>query len=163
MPMLFPEGFTGFHQKGTVIHPTFDPIVFKTVCFAAARQLGGRVIVMEYAKETPNFHCATLAWGHDSNQVTLLCNRLFWIVGFCKPRAPGCCANEYVDAPKFAEVIGRMCDWRILSKQDLEAVIDDTMLSAMSVFDREVIETANRKGYFTPSRTIGDVLFHYWD
>jgi hypothetical protein len=161
--MQFPEGFTGFFKKGVVEHPTFDPVIFKSICFTAARQLGSSVLGIEYAKETPNFHCATLKWGCDSNQVSLLCNRHFWIVGFSKPRTSGSCINEYVDAPKLAEVLGQMCNWQILSKQYLNTPLDEALLSTMSPFDREVIETANRKGYLTPSRTIGDVMFHYWD
>lgn len=161
--MIFPRGFTGhFDSKSEIVSP-IDLAGFKSVCFAAARQLGGKVVGLEVANVTPNFHCATLEWGQASRQVSVLCNRHYWIVGLSKPRLPGECITEYVDAPELASVLCQLSDWLVVAKTELEAAVSEEMLRSMHPDDRQAIESARRQGWFTPAGTVGDVLFHHWD
>lgn len=159
--MEFSDGFTGFFGSAQSPLPSVDPAVFKSMCFAAARALGGHIVDFEFAGVTPNFHCATIEWGYATARVSVLCNRQCYTVGFCRPHDGY--DIEYLDSPELANALGRVCDWQILSKAELETVVDESILSQMSEFDRNVIETARHKRWFGANRTVGDVMFHYWD
>lgn len=159
--MIFPAGFTGFRDASEAPIPSIDIADFKCVCFAVARILGGNVLAFDLANVTPNFHCATIEWGHEPKQASILCNRHYAIAGFCKPRSD--CAIEYIDSVDLASALTQVCDWQVLTKEDLETVVDKAALKSMSPADRQAIETARRKGWFSPARTVGDVLFHFWD
>jgi hypothetical protein len=163
MSMIFPPGFTGFFGKKdeSVSVCQVDSGRFKAVCFAAARELSGLVQGFVFPDVTPNFLRAKLQWDHGSQRISLLCNRQFWIVGFCKPSES--CALEYVDCPELAEVLRRLSDWQILTKAELDSVVDERAIASMNATDRQVIERARRRGSFRPARTDGDLLYHYWD
>lgn len=159
--MIFPRGFTGIFDAESRPVPEVDRGKFKAVCFAAARELDGRVLGFSFADVTPNFHRATVEWGHGSQRVSVLCNRHYWIIDFCEPSETF--PLDYLDAPELTEVLRSLSDWQILTKAELEIVVDDSALALMDFADRRVIEMARRKSWFTPARTVGDVLFHCWD
>jgi hypothetical protein len=160
--MIFPDGFTGFGD-GRNLLPAIDLRVFKSVCHAAARILGGKVISFEFAEVTPNFHRALIEWGYESKRVSVLCNRAHYLVAFCEPKLPHTCVNEYVDAPVLAAAFSQVSDWKIFSKAQLETVVDEEMVQSMSESDRKTIERSRRKGWFGPTRTVGDFFFHCSD
>jgi hypothetical protein len=159
--MVFPGGFTGFFGRKDAWVPEVDSRRFKAVCFAAARELKGCVQGFVFPNVTPNFLRANLEWDHGSQRISVLCNRHHWIVGFCKPSES--CELEYVDCSELAEVLGRLSDWQILTKAELDSVVDEKVLASMDAVDRREIERARCKGSLTPARTVGDVLYHYWD
>ena len=159
--MNFPAGFVGFVPPA---HPTVGVGIFKTICYAAARELGGKVLSFEFANITPNYHCASLEWGYDAQEVRILCNRWYWIVGFAKPKKQiGDIFPEYIDSAELANVLRLLSDgWVILSKAELEAVVDESALASMDEEDREWIEKGRRKGWwFGPDRTVGDFIFNH--
>jgi hypothetical protein len=163
--MIFPDGFTGFRGPKELPHPAIDLSIFKSVCHAAARILNGKVAGFEFADITPNFHRAGLEWGYEPSRVDVICNRGFYIVAFCRPRRGPSIVNEYVDAPDLAAALARVSDWQILSKAEVESVVDDAAVKSMSEADRWVVESARRKSWFWfgPTRTVGDLLFHWSD
>lgn len=161
--MIFPDGFAGFRRWEELPFPSIDLGVFKSVCYAAARVLGGKVVNFEFANVTPNFHRALIEWGYEPKRVSVLCNRAHYLVALCEPKPPHSCANEYLDAPELAAAFSQVSDWKIFSKAELEAVVDDEMVQSMSEPDRRTVERAHRKGWFGPSRTVGDLIFHYSD
>src|SRR4051794_36291309 len=113
--MLFPKGFTGFGSGLSEINVA----EFRTVCFEAARELSGKLFNVEIANVTPNFHLATIRWGYDLQTVSILCNRRYWIVGFCQPLERNSCIIHYVDAPELTEVLKRISEWTLLTKAEL--------------------------------------------
>jgi hypothetical protein len=161
--MGFPDGFTGFYRLGEAPHPSVDVRIFKSTCYAAARLLDGRVVEFSFAHVIPNFHSAIFEWGHEPHRVALLCNQAYYIVAFCKPWLPDCCLNEYVDAAELASALAQVSDWQVLSKAEVETVLDEAAIQSMSDMDRKVVDSARRKGWFGPTRTVGDFLFHYSD
>jgi hypothetical protein len=105
----FPPGFTGFYNAGDQwAPPQVDPAQFKTICYRAARELKGCVQDIDFPEIVPNFLRADLEWSHGSERVAVLCNRQYWIVGFCKP--PDSCELEYIDCPVLAEILCRLTD-----------------------------------------------------
>jgi hypothetical protein len=161
--MDFPDGFTGFRRWEELPHPAIDLSVFKSVCYAAARALGGTVVSFEFAKVTPNFHGALIEWGYEPKRVSVLCNRAHYLVAFCEPKPPHSCGNEYMDEPELAAAFAQVSDWRVITKTELETVVDDEMIRSMSEPDRQTVERARRKGWFGPCETVGDLIFHYFD
>src|ERR1700738_1473783 len=101
--MIFPKGFTGFSDPKDRPIGVLDIGEFKSVCFQVARELRGKLTEFEIANVTPSFHCATLEWQSELTRISILCNCHSCVVGLCKPRQPGCCSHEYVDAPAIAD------------------------------------------------------------
>lgn len=159
--MRLPPGFTGFHSVDEASASTVDPAVLRSICYAVARILGGEISSFEVAEVTPNFHTATIVWGFGPTRVSLLCNRNVPLIALSKPRHGY--ELEWVDSVEFAEALGRVSDWQLLSKQQLETVVDEALLNVMDGVDRRTIETARRSRWFGPARTVGDVAFHFWD
>jgi len=161
--MTFPDGFAGFRRLEELPFPSIDLGVFEAVCYAAARVLAGRVVEFELANVTPNFHSALIEWGFEPKRASVLCNRAHYIVAFCQPKLRHSCVNEYIDAPELAAAFSQVSNWKILLKAELETVVGDAAVHSMSEPDRRMIEKARRKGWFGPTRTVGDLIFHYSD
>src|SRR5690242_15032731 len=110
--MVFQRGFTGFGSD----LPEIDATAFKAICFEVARRLHGEITAFNAAEVTPNFHCATISWDHGRKTASVLCNRQYWLVGFCEAMEPNSCRLRYTDAPQLAEVLFQISDWTLLSK-----------------------------------------------
>jgi hypothetical protein len=156
-----PPGFAGFWRQSDEMPPAIDLSVFKSICYTAARLLNGKLLQMEFANVTPNFHRALFEWGFDQKRLWLLCNRAYFLIAFRNPCTER--VDEYEDSPELAEVLAKISDWRILSRAELETVVDDSALESMAEQDRRTIDRARRKNLGSPARTVGDVIFHYWD
>lgn len=160
--MTLPPGFTGFHGPHLQTEAPFvDLSHFKTGCHAAARALDGRVAAFREAQITPSFHQAVLEWDHGNRTVVVLCNRHHWLVALSAPLAG--CVITFIDEPVLQSELQRLTGWRVLSKAELETPLTEMMLATLAPGDRYAIETARRKKWFSPARTVGDVIFHFWD
>jgi len=157
--MIFPRGFTGFGPN----LPEIDVSQFKAVCFELGRRLNGEITAFKAAEVTPNFHCATIRWDHRRKTASLLCNRQYWLVGFCEAMQPNSCQLQYTDAPQLAEVLRQICEWTLFSKAALESPLDEMILASMHETDRQIIQRTRRARRFSPANTIGDAVFNFWD
>jgi hypothetical protein len=157
--MVFPRGFTGFGSD----LPQIDVSGFKASCFELGRRLDGDIAEFKSAELTPNFHFATIRWDHGRKTASVLCNRQYWMVGFCEAMQPNSCRLQYIDVPQLAEVLRRISDWTLISKAELESPLDAAALASMHETDRQTIDHARRKRWFSPANTVGDAVFNYWD
>jgi len=148
-----PKGVTGFNAPDGGV-----PVKrFKAACYAAARQVAGRVHQVRTAYEwvTPNFHEALMTVGYRLEMVRVLCNAHYPIIGFATPAAfEGDAHLKFIDCPELAEALS--AEFSIITRQDACASVAEELVAQLG--DAELHEI----GYWQPQR-IGDVIFNYWD
>lgn len=150
--MILPCGVTGFRRAQAVPLPSTDFAAFKAVCYEASRQVGGLVLLAESCdgKVTPNFHRARVSF--RGKVVDVLCNAHYPLVAFAEPLDGGSVTLTFLDVP---ELEGPLV-WRILKPVELHEPILAEALSLLSEAERAQVKSWKAK-------TIGDVVFNFWD
>ena len=131
-----------------------DAGAFKTACYEAARRLSGRVRATRAAGPAANFHTVDLALA--GQQLTVLCNAHFSLIGFAEPISPGQQVFDFVDVPPLAEALKSQGRFEVLTATELDSPVTQESLSLLSPAELQQVQ------YWKP-RTIGQVVFNCWD
>jgi len=148
-----PKGVTGFDSTDEGV-----PVKrFMSACYAAARQVAGRVqqVRAAYERVTPNFHEALITLRDRPDIVRLLCNAHYPIVAFATPAAhDGDMRLEFSDCPELAAALS--AEFSIITRQEACAGVADELVAELGEAE------LHQMRYWRPQR-IGDVIFNYWD
>jgi hypothetical protein len=127
---------TGFRRVQAAPLPTSDFGAFKAVCYDASRRLGGLVLLAESCdgKVTPNFHRVGVSFRG-------------------KPLEGGILTLAFLEVP---ELEGPFVEWRVLKPGELYAPILPETLSLLSEAERAQVKSWKAK-------TVGEVIFNFWD
>ena len=151
--MALPCGITGFWRVGEQPPPATDINTFCRHCYEAARKLGGHVLSIEKPNHR-SFAVGTLAFPAD--QVAVLLNAQYPIIGFAEPAMSGELSLRFRDSAVLAEVFHELRVYAVLSASELERRPTSGDFGALS--EAELAQVA----YWRPQR-VGDVIFNYWD
>jgi hypothetical protein len=148
-------GVTGFEgREGPFASPPFsDWKTFHSHCYAAARIVCAKVHSIEDPFEGGKVCNYLLArFDFSDCSVTALLNRVYPILGFAKfPAEVG-----FIDCPKLAEAFASLGDYTVASGEELNRPLLRELCKDLAPRELKQIQ------YFRP-RTIGDVIFNYWD
>jgi len=148
-----PKGVTGFEAPDSGV-----PVKrFTAACHSAAQQVRGHVEFVRAAAGhvTPNFHEASVSWNDGAGKARVLCNAHHPIVAFASPvTGEGDTRIEFVDCPELASAFD--AGFHILNHKEASAAISPEALVQLS--EAELVQMR----YWDP-RTIGDLVFNFWD
>lgn len=148
MTLILPTCITGF-SYGDCPAPGSDVSVFQTVCFDYARQKGGACCVILGDAVTPNYHQATITI--HGRSIYVLLSRSYPVIGISKFEP---FQYEYIDVPELTDLFPD--SYQIPSAAELNERFDMTLQPFLNKAERGEIN------YWQP-KTIGNVIFHYWD
>ncbi len=154
--MVLPQGIAGFRGKGDEAIPLSDLGALLSACYEAARKLGGKVMASEkpYSRRTNNFAIVTMEARGESFAIVL--NAHYPIVAFTEPFSPLQLKVRFTDNGPIREALELNGGFQILSKADLESKIAPEATSSLAAGEIDKIR------YWRP-RTIGEVIFNFWD
>ncbi|WP_214836426.1 hypothetical protein [Exiguobacterium sp. s36] len=148
MTLILPTCITGF-SYGDCPTPEFDDRKFKTVCFDYARQKGGTCSIILGDSVTPNYDQATITI--QGRSIYVLLSRVFPIIGISKLEP---FQYAFIDVPELTDLFSDT--YQIPTAAELNEQFDVTLQPLLTEAERNQIE------YWEP-KTIGNVIFHYWD
>lgn len=148
------RGSTGFRDARGRALTRVEPTLFRAVCFAAAREAGGRL--SEVAPATRRtFHSATVTEEHG-RRLTVLCHAHLPLIAFTEgPVPPGDPVPGFAPVPVWSDPF-RTAGFRLLEADELATPMTRADVTALA--STELAEI----GYHQPERA-GDALFNWWD
>ena len=154
--MQLPRGITGFYHPREGPPPTHDLRVFRGLCHAAARGLGGRVDpVADFAGlGVANFTGLTLEF--PSGPVVVLVNLYHPTIAFAEPGTLDIGPITFVDAPALTRQFRQDGSFLVLTAEEAMGPVGVSECELLAEAEREQMR------YWKP-RKIGEVIFNHWD
>ncbi len=150
--MRLPAGATGF--QGPPADLEVDVRALATICFHAARALGGTITAVVPASATPNFHSVDFV--HDRQHMTVLRHASLPFVAFADPCPPGHTELVFRDHPRLVAAVTQTSDLQVLTTEQLNSPLSAVDLRALHPDEHHQI------AYWKP-HTVGELLFNFWD
>lgn len=153
-----PRGATGFWDHDPL--PQTDPAAFASICYTAARHLGGRIEEITSRGTTPNFHRATISLSAD--RVSILAHRHLPLLAIAEPHpepeshADGAATVTFIDHRRTTAALAPESTFHLLSQDELQTDLSRVDLSALSRAELRQVD------YWQP-QTVGALLFNHWD
>ncbi|WP_070327654.1 hypothetical protein [Exiguobacterium aurantiacum] len=148
MTLILPECITGFSYSDCPA-PGSDIETFENICLDFASQKGGTCFFILGDGVTPNYEQANIRIGERT--IYVLLSHLYPVIGISKLEP---FQYEYIDVPELTDLFPDT--YQIPSAAELNERFDLSLQPFLSEVDRMQIE------YWNP-KTIGNVIFHYWD
>lgn len=148
MTLILPECITGFFN-GDYPAPGSDQRSFEKICLDFATERGGTCFFILGDGVTPNYHQANIKIGERT--IYVLLSEIYPIIGISKLEP---FQYEYIDVPELTDLFP--APYQIPSAAELNERFDLTLQPFLNDAEREQID------YWEP-KTIGNVIFHYWD
>lgn len=157
------KGITGFYDDNLKIdHKHINYDLFKKQCYELARKLRGEILFIDdvefYVQRS--FYIARIGEIRTLNEIEsfdILINMYYPIIGFSKIRETEKLNIDFIDIPNVNEFL--YDDYLALSKSQLEDEFEYNNKELNDVLYEYEIKQIN---YWKP-RTLGDVIFNYWD
>lgn len=147
-----PRGATGFRDHGTDPLPSMDTRVFASVCHEGARVARGRVVEITSPEVTPNFHKAVIRRGELS--VAVLGHIHLSLIAIAQVLTGSVVFTDGCD--DLEEALRSSGSLRLLARSELEIPI--------RLIDTSDLDRAERREItFWKPKTLGELLFNYWD
>jgi hypothetical protein len=152
--MRLPRGVTGFGRVEAGAAPP-DFAAFKPACHDAARRLRGTVLRTDSrdGRPTPNFHRVALSLPGGPAEV--ICNARYPLAAAIRPLEAGSTESTFLDVPGLAEALAEH-GFEVVPVADLNAPVRDEHLAGLASAERQ------QARYWEP-RTVGEVVFNFWD
>lgn len=152
-------GITGIHgwKDPTLEPPLTNLKSFHAHCHHAARATGAKVLTSRdpYEAGIPsNYAMARIVF--SNGVVAVFVNSVRPIIAFATDPAEGQIAFEYIDCPKLAEAFLAFGEYTIATSDELKTPLLREMWKKLAPAEQKRVQ------YFRP-RTVGEVLFNYWD
>jgi hypothetical protein len=103
---------------------------------------------------TPNFHTIDIA--HRRHQTAVLHHAALPLLAFAAPRSDNEAMLTFLDHHDLAAAINEVSDLQIMTAHQLSTPLTQTDLSDLHSSEHEQIN------YWRP-RTVGELLFNFWD
>ncbi|GGF90603.1 hypothetical protein [Paenibacillus abyssi] len=156
MAVLLLDGVSGFFGEGS---PEVNSLHFKKLCYMLANYSKGKLLSFEEPHVSQNFYKAELGLEDGSTFILLNCSYPF--VAFAS-------TVQYFDIEYVEDSLSSVVDafsngFRVLSADALnqQLILDErthTLLNENSLNKEEL----NQIFYWKP-KTVGDVIFNFWD
>ncbi|MFE1314809.1 hypothetical protein [Streptomyces sp. NPDC058755] len=151
--MRLERGATGFWGHGDERVSVTDVTLFRSVCWEAARRIGGRVSELAFAGAS-SFHALTIT--SRAEEYVVLCHAHLPVIAFANVHpVPGQPLSGFVDPPPWVDDLG-VAGFRCLSVEDLR-----TPMAKVDVTELAEAELTQIR-YWHPA-VLSDLLFNWWD
>jgi hypothetical protein len=156
MSIRLQTGITGFLEDPRQSPPMSDFRAFRSVCYAAARALGGSIVACEepYGRGANNFAIVTVKL--QTQTVAVMLNAHFHLVGFAEPSSIDQQEIRFLGSPELAQAIASSDKFKVLDAEALQANVTAEAEGALSPGEISQVR------YWKPRR-IGDIIFNFWD
>jgi hypothetical protein len=136
---------------------------FKTLCYAAAIAVQGKVIEFQEADASRNFHRLLMEMNAPKSCVQVFLNEIYPLIAFAAPTKYTFNLEFIIDVPALSQHFSGARfgnQYRVLSKQELETLFDfaNEKSYAHLLLPAEVSQIK----YWCPQR-VGDIIFNFWD
>lgn len=137
--------------------PLTNLAAFRSHCHHAARVTGAKVMSIRdpYDGGNPSNY-AIARFEFSDGVVAVFVNSVRPIIAFAKDPAEGQIGFEYIDCPILAEAFLASGEYTIATSDELNTPLLREMWKNLAPAEQKRVQ------YFRP-RTVGDVLFNYWD
>lgn len=151
--MDLPDGISGFHYytEGDVA-PKSDFLSFKQQISAVMSAAGYKPVGYEKSGITPNFHVGLFSKGDV--EIAVLCNAEYPVIALAE--RPEFCNLQFIELPELEAQLESYTSYRLLTKSQLEAGIEDADLDQLNRAECSQIR------YWEPAN-IGEIIFNWWD
>ncbi|MFI2431373.1 hypothetical protein [Streptomyces sp. NPDC018693] len=147
------RGATGFWNHGDEPAPETDPALLRTICWEAARRVGGRVGELAWAAAS-SFYSVAITRRAETHVV--LCHAHLPVIAFADAApVPGRPLTGFVDPPGWADGFSTV-GFRCLSVEELRTPMSD--VDATGLTEAELTQIR----YWRPE-ALSDLLFNWWD
>ena len=152
--MILQPGITSFYSLGEWI-PQFGLTEFKRIVFGVATSLSYIVADVTESGVVPNFHSALLSKNDES--ILVVGNSIFPVFAFADPSKSGYLHLEFIDAKALAQRFSELFpDVTVGSTSELNRKLNDEDLKELGPADLSQFD------HWEP-KTVGDVVFNWWD
>lgn len=148
--IILPTGVTGFFDSQSGEPPLTDLSLFQKLCYSIAAESGGRVLAFESADVSTNFAYAQIKWNGD--ELFVLLNEHSPYLAMAD--AIGFGGISFVDRVLLREAFSPY--YNVLETGELNTPIEPPMIQHLNRAERAQIS------YWKP-KTVGELVFHYWD
>ncbi|MFJ9871081.1 hypothetical protein [Streptomyces sp. NPDC101165] len=151
--MRLERGATGFWGHADEPVSETDVTLFRSVCWEAARRIGGHVGELAFARAS-SFHAFTVT--SRAEEYAALCHAYLPVSAFAgAPPVPGQPLSGFVDPPPWVDDLG-VSGFRCLPVEDLR-----TPMAKVDVTELAEAELTQIR-YWCPA-VLSDLLFNWWD
>jgi hypothetical protein len=158
--MTLPRGITGFNVPAGITQ--LDERTFVSDCWSAVASCRGRVEDRPQVLTGSPTSFVTRVLIFPGDEATVLINRYYPWVGFCRPFSPGSCSLEFLDHGRLAKTLTATGRYRILEKWELQQTITDDMCGELGRGERSEWKYYSSL-YGRGQMRVGDVVFNFWD
>lgn len=158
--MILPRGITGSNvPKG---HALCDADEFRAHCWQAAIALKGRVEDRRQELDSTFTSFMTQVIVLPEHEVTVLLNKVYPWVGFCRPLEPGDCWLEFVDPIPLTTSFAAIVQYLILSQRELDQPVTKAMCTELGAAELQSLKYWSKLAGHGKLR-VGEVIFNFWD
>jgi hypothetical protein len=159
---MLPRGITGFNVPKS--HPRADPKGFRADCWSVVAPFSGRVEDRPQVLAPDHVNFLTQVLIFPGAEMTVLLNRHYPWLGFCRPLVPGECSLVFVNPHprRVAESFAALGRYRVLSREELDQPVTEAMCEALGRGETQQL------GYWSKLLRpdlirVGEVVFNFWD
>lgn len=153
--MKLVEGITGFYdasERDGLPHVAVE--IFKKEVVGALAPLGYKLVEIEEAGVTPNFHLALFE--QDGTKLAVVCNSIYPYIALANAPEESGCELKFITNERIEYAIGAYTTFAVIPFISLCEKLTPDSLSCLNKAELHQVN------YWRPN-TVGEIIFNWWD
>ncbi len=153
--MKLVEGIAGFYdasEQDGLPHVSVE--IFKKEIVGALAPLAYRLIEIEEAGVTPNFHLALFE--QEGRRLVVVCNSIYPYIALANEPEKSKCQLNFLTNESIEDAIGTYTNFEVIPSTSLCEQLTSENLSYLNKAEQSQVN------YWRPN-TVGEVIFNWWD